>query len=63
VYPIWALGSPKPDSALGCVHLCIIDGGRDFSYPGTKSSTGGKNQDFERTDAKSSCFNREIANR
>ena len=61
VRPIWSVGSSKPDSALGSVHLRLIDGGRYFSYPGIKSSIGGKNQDFERSDAKSPFFNREIA--
>ena len=59
--PIWPVGSSKPDSDIGIVHLRHIDVGRDFSYSGIKSPAGGNHQGFERPVSQSTFFNWEIA--
>ena len=58
--PIWSVGSSKPDCAIGIAYLRPIDVGRDFSYPGIKSASGGNYQGVKCPAAQSPCCNREV---
>jgi len=61
VRPLWPVGASKPHGDIGLVRLRRIDVGRDFSYLGINSSTGGSHQSFERPACQNPLCHRKIA--